>query len=366
MSTSIPAPVTRPVEAVLPVDEPGEHAGRPPVTERDESRDLPEGVVQCLAQLQPLPEPLSRPSAGLRQARSGAPEKISVAVAPRVPTMPEEGASKPMKVAGGPAVAMAVPALAQPLARPARAVPTTPATQLPALPGGMRLPTSPSVEPALALFKTSATQLPAPPAAMPLPMSDVPGLPGSASAALTQSPAQPVPANGLPGAATTASPTPLAEPGAKPGSTLADRDTPPPQSAQPLPPGLERTARAQTAAPPAAFNPPPTRKAEVPAEKAAQPYLQVPFSKGDSTGVVTINKAPADMPAQLLLSPSNAQVSGHLRDGLELAPQTVWQLNEQHEQAHDERRQHEAGDDETPGDAPQPLAPMLAMQGMKP
>lgn len=185
-------------------------------------------------------------------------------------------------------------------------------------------------------------------------------------AAVAESPAQPVPANGLPGAATTTSPTPLAEPGAKPGSTLADRDTPPPQSAQPLPPGLERTARAQTAAPPAAFNPPPTGKAEVPAEKAAQPYLQVPFSKGDSTGVVTINKAPADMPAQLLLSPSNAQVSGHLRDGLELAPQTVWQLNEQHEQAHDERRQHEAGDDETPGDAPQPLAPMLAMQGMKP
>lgn len=185
-------------------------------------------------------------------------------------------------------------------------------------------------------------------------------------AAVAESPAQPVPANGLQGAATTTSPTPLAEPGAKPGSTLADRDTPPPQSAQPLPPGLERTARAQTAAPPAAFNPPPTGKAEVPAEKAAQPYLQVPFSKGDSTGVVTINKAPADMPAQLLLSPSNAQVSGHLRDGLELAPQTVWQLNEQHEQAHDERRQHEAGDDETPGDAPQPLAPMLAMQGMKP
>lgn len=183
---------------------------------------------------------------------------------------------------------------------------------------------------------------------------------------MAESPAQPVPANAVPGVATTASPTPLAEPGAEPGSTPADSDTLPPQSAQLLPPGLERTARGQAAPPQAAFNPPPTGKPELPAEKAAQPYLQVPFSKGDCTGVVTVNKAPADMPPQLLLSPSNAQVSGHLRDGLELAPQTLWQLNEQHEQAQDERRQHDAGDDEPQGDAPQPLAQVLPMQGMKP
>ena len=334
MSTSIAAPVTRPVVAVLPVDEPGEHPGRPPVAERDESQDLPEGALVWLAQLQPLPEPLSRPATGLKQARGGAPEKASVATAPIVSPMPggvtvkgplaaKDGASMPMQVAG----AMAVPALAQSLTGPARAVPATPA--------------------------------------MPLPVSDVPRLPGNGSAALAESPGQPVPANALQGLAISASPTPMAQPGAEPASTLTDSDAPPPQSAQQLPPGLERTARAQ-AAPQAAFNPPPTGKPEMSAEKAAQPYLQVPFSKGDITGVVTIQKAPADMPQQLLLSPSNAQVSGHLRDGLELAPQTIWQLNEQHEQAHDEHRQHHAGDDEPQDDAPQPLARMLAVQGMQP
>ena len=367
MSTSIAAPVTRPVVAVLPVDEPGEHPGRPPVAERDESQDLPEGALVWLAQLQPLPEPLSRPATGLKQTRGGAPEKASVAAAPGVPSMPggvtvqgplaaRGGASIPMKVAGAVTVAMAVPALAQSLAGPARTVPTTPATQLPAPPAALEPPKPSAIKP----VPPQATT-----AARPLPISDVPGLPGSGSAAVAESPAQPVPANMLQGVASTASPTTTAKPGAKPGSTPTDGDTPPPQSAQQLQPGLERTARAQ-AAPQAAFNPPPTGKPEVPAEKAAQPYLQVPFSKGDITGVVTIHKAPADMPQQLLLSPSNAQVSGHLRDGLELAPQTIWQLNEQHEQAHDEHRQHHAGDDEPQDDAPQPLARMLAVQGMQP
>ncbi|MCH4876742.1 hypothetical protein EQV97_04985 [Pseudomonas sp. TMW22090] len=418
MTTSTPAPVTRPVVAVSPLDEPGEHTARPPVDERDESPDLPQGTLVLLAQLQPLPEPLSRPSIAFKQAPGAAPEKISGAVptllampAPTLPSItpgrpPQTTPAAPWPAPPG-ATALPMPALTPaPAPAPARAPAPAPAAQWPAPPGATVMP-PPAIKPVPVPATTPAQQSPVLPASdlprvpgsgsavlAPIPMpplpakavhgaaisgavtapalqspvwpaSAVPRAPGSGSAAVAQSPAPPGPANAQQGEASTASATPTAKPGTEPGATPADADIPPPQSAQPLPAGLERSARAQ-AAPPAAFNPPPTGKPEVPAEKAPQPYLQVPFSKGDCAGVVTINKAPADMPPQLLLNPSNAQVSAHLRDGLEQVPQTLWQLNEQHEQAHDERRRHDTGDDEAPGDAPRALTRMPAFQGLKP
>lgn len=408
MSTSSPPAVTRPVAAVLPVDEPGEHAGRPPVAEHDESQDLPEGALVWLAQLQPLPKPLSRAPTGLKEAPEAARKKISSAVpvvAQPQASVPAQGQSATRSGALAP-ILMPMPAPTLPSTTLARPLQTT-AAQLPAPPGAMGLPL-PAVKPGPAIATTPAMQLPvssvggvprvpgngsAPVAERPaqpvpanaakrvagtgaattsarqlpvLPVSDVVRVPGNESAALAESPAQPVPANALQGAATTASAAPMANPGTEPGTMPAEGDTPPPQSTQPLPPGLDRAARAQGGPPPAAFNPPPSGKPEVPAEKAPQPYLQVPFSKGDCAGVVTVNKAPADMPQQLLLSPSNAQVSDHLRDGLEQAPQTRWQLHEHHEQAHDDRRQHDAGDDEAQDDAPRALARMPAFQGVKP
>jgi hypothetical protein len=331
------------VVAILPVDEPGQQTDRPPVAERDETQDLPEGVLAWLAQLQPLPGPLSRPSMDLKDASGAKPEKISAAI-PRVtqaqagvsvqgPMAARGGLSIPMGLAGGPTVAMAASALAQA---------NTPATQLPAPPGAMERARPSAIKPVPLLATTPAIQLPA------VPVSDVLRLPGSGSVALAESPVQPLP-----------------ESAAEPGATPADRDTPPPQSTQPLPPGLERTARAQATPQQAAFNPSPAGKPEVPGEKAPQPYLQVPFSKADCAGLVTINKAPADMPQQLVLSPSNAQVSAHLRDGLEQVPQSLWQLNEQHQQGRGDSRQHDTDDDEPHGDAPRALASMPALQGLQ-
>ena len=405
MSTSSPAAITRPVTAVLPVDEPGEHASRPPVAERDESPDLPEGALAWLAQLQPLPEPLSRAPTGSKEASGAAPKKISGAVP--MEAQPQAGAPvQGQSAARGWAPAPVMMVMLAPTllpTTPGRPLQTT-AAQLPAPPGAMGLP-MPAVKPGSAVATTPTMQLPVSDvpgvpgrgaAAMTesqtqpvpanaaqgaagtgaattpamhspvLPVSDGPRVPGSGAAAMAESPAQPVPANAAQGVATTVSATSMAKPGTEPGTTAADGDTPPPQSAQPLPPGLERAARAQGGPPPAVFNPPPAGKPEVPAEKAAQPYLQVPFSKGDCAGVVTVNKASADMPSQLLLSPSNAQVSDHLRDGLEHTPQTLWQLNEQHQQAHDERRQHDADDDEAQGDESRALTRMPAFQGLKP
>jgi len=79
-------------------------------------------------------------------------------------------------------------------------------------------------------------------------------------------------------------------------------------------------------------------------------YLQVPFNKGEASGVITVSKAAADQPQMLLLSPSNAQTSSVLSDSLAQLQDPRWQLSDQHGQERGQGQQREAQDDDAHDD----------------
>ncbi|MNN70672.1 hypothetical protein D3C81_1865430 [compost metagenome] len=65
----------------------------------------------------------------------------------------------------------------------------------------------------------------------------------------------------------------------------------------------------------------------------------MPFSKGDAVGLITVSKAGAERPEQLLLNPSSALVFSCLSDNLAQAPDPRWRLTDQ--QGHESRHGHE-------------------------
>ncbi|MFK3816443.1 hypothetical protein ACI2KG_07515 [Pseudomonas sp. NPDC089407] len=73
-------------------------------------------------------------------------------------------------------------------------------------------------------------------------------------------------------------------------------------------------------------------------------YLQVPFSKGDAVGLITVSKVGAESPEQLLLNPNSALVFSHLSETLAQAPDPRWRLTDQ--EGHESRHGHERPDEE--------------------
>ncbi|WP_019473670.1 MULTISPECIES: hypothetical protein [Pseudomonas] len=84
---------------------------------------------------------------------------------------------------------------------------------------------------------------------------------------------------------------------------------------------------------------------EVSIAREARNYLQVPFSKGDAVGLITVSKAGAERPEQLLLNPSSALVFSCLSDNLAQAPDPRWRLTDQEggdlRHGHDQERPDE-------------------------
>jgi len=90
--------------------------------------------------------------------------------------------------------------------------------------------------------------------------------------------------------------------------------------------------------------PEPGLKPEPNVGSAASSYLQVPFAKGAAIGVITVNKAGTDQADQLLLSPSNTSIFGHLSESLALSPDPRWRLTDHQE------REGSGGHDQEPAD----------------
>ncbi|WMI97559.1 hypothetical protein RBU55_18510 [Pseudomonas chlororaphis subsp. aurantiaca] len=115
--------------------------------------------------------------------------------------------------------------------------------------------------------------------------------------------------------------------------------------AQPLPVS-DKTPRAVVAPPPAGqpqVVADPQAKPEVRFDGGPQQYLQVPFSKGEATGLITVTKAGAEHSQQLLLSPNNSGVANHLSDSLAHLNAPLWRLADQQ---HREQRGSRYPDDQ--------------------
>lgn len=80
--------------------------------------------------------------------------------------------------------------------------------------------------------------------------------------------------------------------------------------------------------------------------REAKNYLQVPFSKGDAVGLITVSKAGAERPEQLLLNPSSALVFSYLSDNLAQAPDARWRLTDQQGHEFRQGREPERRDEE--------------------
>jgi hypothetical protein len=134
---------------------------------------------------------------------------------------------------------------------------------------------------------------------------------------------------------------------------------------QPLP-LLEKALYMQPATKPAApvqAVPESILKPEACIDKRPQSYLQVPFNKGDVAGLITVSKAGAERPDQLLLSPSSASVFSHLSDSLAQTSAPRWHLTDQqgHEHSHSQGRL----DEELEEDDPQAFRDKRKQEGLQ-
>jgi hypothetical protein len=87
----------------------------------------------------------------------------------------------------------------------------------------------------------------------------------------------------------------------------------------------------------------------------AHNYLQVPFNRGDASGLITIDKGGSERPEHLFLSSNSASVFSYLSDNLGQITNPRWHLADQqrHEQHHGQ--EHGFDDDDTEEDKPQML-----------
>lgn len=279
MSTvSPPVAAAHPVKDLLPGDEPGQK-NQPPVSEdRHELDELPQGALVLLTQLQPLRElPLKL---SLAAPRSGAVTestvaKASVGRAMYLPVKQPSASSSPApdQVAADTTIKHKAALSATRLAVSGQAqVPV----QMPAqMPAQMSAPVS--VQPSVAVaiqpdqaganvsVQQSATQLPA----------------------AAQVPVQAAVASTLNTADQAAADRPLKQ------------EAPQALPAQPLP-LLDKVAHlhhAMNSTGPAKATPEPKPAPEAGIAKEGRSYLQVPFSKGDAVGLITVSKAGANVPS---------------------------------------------------------------------
>lgn len=89
----------------------------------------------------------------------------------------------------------------------------------------------------------------------------------------------------------------------------------------------------------------------------ATSYLQVPFSKGQSVGQVTVTKAEGETGQTLLLSASSSDITTHLRDGLGALSEPTWRLVD--EDFEHERNQDGQAQEEDDADADALLSSLL-------
>ncbi|MFJ4454739.1 hypothetical protein ACIP1G_12740 [Pseudomonas sp. NPDC089392] len=285
-----PAVALRPVKDLLPSDEPG-HKDQPQVTEdRSALDELPQGALMLLAQLQTLHElPLKLSLAALRSGTGTEARLANVSVAQTM--------DLPMK---------------QPF------VPSAPALVNARLALADRLPIAAQV----------LVQAPV----------------ASALATLDQAAVD----------ASAEQKAPLSFAHLASDQAVADRpvkqETPQALPAQPLP-LLEKSSYLNPVmriAVPAKATPEPKSAPEVSIARGAKHYLQVPFSKGDAVGLITVSKAGAERPEQLLLNPGSALVFSYLSESLAQAPDPRWRLNDQ--QGHESRHGHEQERPDEEGD----------------
>ena|GEM_PF-3407865 len=125
------------------------------------------------------------------------------------------------------------------------------------------------------------------------------------------------------------------------GDRLIKQETPQALPAQPLPVLAKSSYLNQPTrvAVPAKATAGPNSAPEANIAREAKNYLQVPFSKGDAVGLITVSKAGAERPEQLLLNPSSALVFSYLSDNLAQAPDARWRLTDQ--QGHECRQGQE-------------------------
>ncbi|MCK3838853.1 MULTISPECIES: SpaN/EivJ family type III secretion system needle length determinant [Pseudomonas] len=121
-------------------------------------------------------------------------------------------------------------------------------------------------------------------------------------------------------------------------------DTLQPLPAQPLS-VADKTPRVVVASPPGGqpqVVADPQVKPEPRLDVRSQQYLQVPFSKGEAAGLITVTKASAENSQQLLLSPNNSGVVNHLSESLAQLNAPLWRLADQQ---HREQRNSPYPDD---------------------
>ena len=298
MSTMRPAAAAlRPVKDLLPSDEPG-HEDQLQVPEgRGALDELPQGALILMAQLQPLRErPMKLSLAAMRSGTASRLAKVSADRAMHLPMRQPPVPSSSVLVNARLALAERLPIAAHVLVRASVASAPT-------------LPDQAGVDVSLQQRATlSSTRLPL--------------------AMQAQVPDQTAVANAL-----WACDQAVAD-------RLIKQENPQALPAQPLP-LLEKALHVNhvTRSTVRAKAPPePNSAHEFSIVRGARNYLQVPFSKGDAVGVITVSKAEAERPEQLLLSPSSALVFSHLSDNLAQAPDPRWRLTDQ--QGHEPRHGH--------------------------
>ncbi|AHD17281.1 hypothetical protein C163_17190 [Pseudomonas sp. FGI182] len=298
----------RPVKDFLPSDELG-HEVQPHVSEdRKALDDLPQGALVMLAQLQPLRElPLKPSLAALRpeaetESRSA---KVSVDqtihVSMKQPSVP----SSPARVDARPALkATRLPIAAQVLVQ--ASVATALATPVQAAIDASAQQKVPS----------SSTRLPVVMRTQELDRTTVVSALWACDRAVADRPVKQETPQALP-----AQPLPLLE------KSLH----------------LHRVTHSAVAANPTS-EPKPAPEASTAQE--GRGYLQVPFSKGNAVGLITVSKAGGERPEQLLLNPDSSLVSSYLSDNLAQVPDPRWRLADQQRHEHRDRHQQERAEEE--------------------
>lgn len=299
-----PVAALRPVKDLLPSDEPGHEDPSQVPEDRHALDELPQGALMLLAQLQPLRElPLKLSLAALRSGEGTEPRLAKVSVDQTLhlpmkhPMKQPSVPSSPTRVNARSALADRLPIAAQVLVQASVA--------------------SALATPDQAAVGASAEQK-APLSSTRLPL-----------AMQTQMPDQTAVASVL-----WASDQAVV-------NRLVKQETPQALPAQPLP-LLEKSlysSRVTRLAVPAKATAEPNSMPEASIARETKHYLQVPFSKGDAVGLITVSKAGAQGSDQLLLNPGSALVFSCLSDNLAQAPDPRWRLTDQ--QGHESRHGHE-------------------------
>jgi len=336
-----PTAQIRPVRDLLARDEPG-LKDQPRVSDDRYALDeLPQGALMLLAQLQPLRElPLQLSLAALRSG-AGTESRLAKVSMDQPMHLPMKQPSVPSSSA----LVNARLALADRLPITAQVLVQAPIASALGTPDQAAVDASAEQKAPL-----SSTRLPlARPTHVPDQIAIASAL-WASDQAVADAPAEqkaPLSSTRLPLAMPTHVPdqTALASAPWASDQPVADRlikqETPQALPAQPLP-VLEKSSYLNPltrVAVPAKGTAGPNSAPEASIAREARNYLQVPFSKGDAVGLITVSKAGAERPEQLLLNPSSALVFSYLSDNLAQAPDPRWRLTDQ--QGHEFRQGHE-------------------------